>query len=233
MTLLSLCMTVCSDPGFVKTENVDFLSLLEVSDSHQLCPDCLTVRTARSRHCSVCNRCVERFDHHCPWINNCVGVKNHTSFYIFVVSMLITLALSLSQAVYCLVLVLQKGYHQVNFWDAYYTIPAYAFFIMVSLQIIVSTFFFFPVMWLSCVQTGNILTNKTTIERYSRSQPSPDDQQLRLINSGIRNDKRVIIDSYREQNLSFSQNMRQDIEMERKLLTNDMRETNTKDLNAD
>lgn len=27
--------------------------------------------------------------------------------------------------------------------------------------------------------------------------------------------------------------MRQDIEMERKLLTNDMRETNTKDLNAD
>ena len=42
-------------------------------DPTQLCPDCLVVRTPRSRHCGTCNRCVERFDHHCPWINNCVG----------------------------------------------------------------------------------------------------------------------------------------------------------------
>ena len=96
LTLFFLAVTVISDPGFVKNGDVDFLELLEVSDSTQLCPDCLTVRTARSRHCSVCNHCVERFDHHCPWINNCVGIGNHTSFYCFVLCMLVTLLLSLA-----------------------------------------------------------------------------------------------------------------------------------------
>lgn len=62
--------------------------MLKEFDPVLLCPDCEAIRTDRSRHCSICNKCVERFDHHCPWINNCVGIHNHGVFMCFLLSML-------------------------------------------------------------------------------------------------------------------------------------------------
>eukprot|EP01017_Pseudomicrothorax_dubius_P027907 TRINITY_DN3271_c0_g1_i2.p1 TRINITY_DN3271_c0_g1~~TRINITY_DN3271_c0_g1_i2.p1 ORF type:complete len:298 (-),score=18.34 TRINITY_DN3271_c0_g1_i2:125-1018(-) len=39
----------------------------------------------RAHHCSVCNRCVFRMDHHCDWLNNCVGIGTIKLFYLFLV----------------------------------------------------------------------------------------------------------------------------------------------------
>ena len=47
------------------------------------CPKCLTKKSKHMRHCVICDKCCEEFDHHCYWVNNCVGKNNYKYFINF------------------------------------------------------------------------------------------------------------------------------------------------------
>lgn len=50
------------------------------------CTICHIEQPLRCKHCKFCDHCVATFDHHCPWIGNCVGERNRKVFYFFLLS---------------------------------------------------------------------------------------------------------------------------------------------------
>ena len=60
------------------------------------CENCMGFVLQRSKHCGYCNRCTSKFDHHCKWINNCIGGQNYNLFLIMVTNIWIQLVISMS-----------------------------------------------------------------------------------------------------------------------------------------
>lgn len=101
ITIIFFSLSWLRDPGYInKKQDSNFLSIIEHYDPNSLCPECEVIRTDRSRHCNICNRCVERFDHHCPWVNNCIGKHNYKEFLMFTLSNFIYIALLLVLSVH-------------------------------------------------------------------------------------------------------------------------------------
>lgn len=66
----------------------------------EYCPKCLVKKTVTSKHCVICDRCCNEFDHHCYWVNNCISKKNYVLFMVFLFFSFIHLCFVFSICIY-------------------------------------------------------------------------------------------------------------------------------------
>lgn len=96
--IVLLLYVYTSDPGIVSKSLPAGSGTKGALANHRfdrICPTCRILQPAGTKHCSVLDRCIRRFDHYCPYVGNSVGKLNRRAFLLFVLACDTALCLSL------------------------------------------------------------------------------------------------------------------------------------------
>lgn len=97
LNLTLLIILLLKNPGYKYIENKNginpLIKLIEDNkDIKTYCPKCFLPEVNGIKHCIICDKCVEGFNHHCFWINKCIGKKNKLIYLLFLfISLIYTL----------------------------------------------------------------------------------------------------------------------------------------------
>jgi hypothetical protein len=83
------------------------------------CSTCRFLKPARSKHCSICKTCVSRMDHHCVWVNNCLGRGNYKYFLALLLSTGVLIAYGAYLAYIALTPMVDQNYRKYEGWYRY------------------------------------------------------------------------------------------------------------------
>ncbi|XP_014895840.1 probable palmitoyltransferase ZDHHC20 [Poecilia latipinna] len=118
------------------------------------CNFCQVIKPDRCHHCSSCEKCVLKMDHHCPWVNNCVGFSNYKFFILFLAY----------ATLYCAVICATVVQYFVKFWTKQLPDTHAKFHIL--FLFFVAALFFISIVSLYSYHMWLVGKNRTTIEAF-------------------------------------------------------------------
>jgi ankyrin repeat protein len=153
---------IFSEPGIIiKNNNDTWIDIINKRKNiNKMCPYCMLEQGKFSKHCFLCNKCIEIFDHHCHWINNCVGHLNRPYFIGFIISLLITLMVDSFISINIILL-------QANSLNSKYLMDNALFRnVYVGFVLLLTLFFIFPVTYLLYMQMKNKGDTQKEVQTY-------------------------------------------------------------------
>ncbi|XP_063285894.1 palmitoyltransferase ZDHHC20 [Pelobates fuscus] len=118
------------------------------------CDRCQLIKPDRCHHCSACDVCVLKMDHHCPWVNNCVGFSNYKFFLLFLLYSLL----------YCLFVAGSVLQYFIKFWTN--ELPDTRAKFHVLFLFFVAAMFFISILSLFSYHCWLVGKNRSTIEAF-------------------------------------------------------------------
>ena len=161
-----------SNPGKMVNETYkDLLDIVEKGEEvENFCPYCLVKNKYSSLHCLICQKCIDEFDHHCFWVGNCIGKKNYTLFFIFLLYILLNTLFNVGVNIYFLVNELrssatEKDNKNTSLPDFYFGGDSFlyhnSFRVIVSICIfIICILFFIPLFSLFRIQLSTAIKRR-------------------------------------------------------------------------
>ncbi|KAK6918197.1 Palmitoyltransferase, DHHC domain [Dillenia turbinata] len=123
------------------------------------CSRCHNGKPPRCHHCSVCQRCVLKMDHHCIWVVNCIGVRNYKFFLLFLVYTFLETILD--------TLVLLPSF--INFFEEamdHSSSPAHL--AVIFLAFVLNLAFALSLLCFLVMHASLLLSNTTSVEVYEK-----------------------------------------------------------------
>uniref|UniRef100_A0A0K0CU28 Palmitoyltransferase n=1 Tax=Angiostrongylus cantonensis TaxID=6313 RepID=A0A0K0CU28_ANGCA len=124
------------------------------------CYMCMSLKPDRAHHCSSCGRCVVKFDHHCPWINQCVNYTNYKQFLLYIFYSTLTVVWFLITSLECFVRFILNA----NWLED--SIP---FSLLLTVMVAYGVFGYYPLGEMLVFHFGLISMNETTCEQAKPS----------------------------------------------------------------
>lgn len=161
LSIISFLRCVFTKPGRTPYLDPPQVPLAEL----KFCEHCSQWKPPRTHHCRICGMCIHRvmarqMDHHCQWVNNCVAIKTHKFFLLFLLYFVIAGVVGSGAMAF-----VALGYFlgKKIFW---------VYLLGAGVGAVAGTFFSLMCLALLCEQLLNTARNQVQLEEWQGATPS-------------------------------------------------------------